>query len=201
MQLQYGYLRGTFGLPYGGYCIRPQCLEDVVLQADNDHKQMFCVIGRYDEVIEWLDHNQHIVLNHSSMQATFTHELIVELYTHSSTLSRAIWGLKKLNVQLVIRIARTWDRNNDLGSQFHPLLKIIVPSGISLPEIRSELDCAQSDKLRDATHNKNLLNTVLSRTSSRGTSSTYPKRNSGTLSPSVLPAYERRDQLPPSYFD
>ncbi|KAJ2801754.1 hypothetical protein H4R20_003551 [Coemansia guatemalensis] len=202
MPLQYGYLHGTFGLPYGGYCIRPQSLEDVVLQADNEHKQMFCVIGRYSEVAEWLEHNQHMILNQSAMEATFTHELVVELYTQSSALSRAIWGLKGIDVQLIIRIARTWDRKrHDEGSQFHPLLKIIVPSGISMPEIREELDCAEPYKLRDATHNKSLLNTVLSRTASRNTSSSYPKRSSGPLSPPALPAYERREQLPPSYFD
>ncbi|KAJ2844946.1 hypothetical protein J3B02_004818, partial [Coemansia erecta] len=63
MGIQYGFLQGTFGLPYGGYCIRPQRLDDIVLNADSAQSQMFCVIGKYSEVMEWLENNDRMVAN------------------------------------------------------------------------------------------------------------------------------------------
>ncbi|KAJ2305034.1 hypothetical protein IWW55_002141 [Coemansia sp. RSA 2706] len=200
MTLTYGYLRGTFGLPYGGYCIRPQSLPEIVLHASNENQRMFCVVGRYSEVTRWLEGSHVLVLNQSAMEATFTHELVVEVYTEYSALSRMIWGLDRLDVQLVIRIARTWDRQREVGSQFHPLLKLIVPSGISLDEIRRQLQTAVAGETVDATHNKELLNNVLSRVS------TYDTVGSGCtghsqMSPNSLPPYEYRRRLPPSYYD
>ncbi|KAJ2498291.1 hypothetical protein GGH96_004440 [Coemansia sp. RSA 1972] len=189
MSLQYGYLRGTFGLPYGGYCIRPSHLNAITLQSSNPHQQMFCILGSYHSVTSWLNNNPIAVLNEPSTQPTFTHELVVEVYTQSSYLSRMVWGLNALDVQLVVRIARVWDRGENKASQFHPLLKVIVPSGILLSEVCAKLQEAVPGQLLDATRDKELVDRTVARTTSR---------NSHRAQSLCLPPYEHR-QLPPSY--
>ncbi|KAJ2828549.1 hypothetical protein IWW50_001328 [Coemansia erecta] len=201
MTLQYGYLHGTFGLPYGGYCIRPPSLTDIVLQASNEHRWMFCVIGRFHEVSSWLENRPEILVrNQSSMESTFTHELVAEVYTESSALSRMFWGLDNLDVKLIIRIARTWDRRRDsVGCQFHPLLKLIVPSGVALGEIRERLRDAVPGQVLDATRDKVLLNRALAQVSTH--ESGWSRNAECTrMSLNTLPPYEYR-RVPPSYYD
>ncbi|KAJ2162827.1 hypothetical protein GGF46_000391 [Coemansia sp. RSA 552] len=188
MALRYGYLRGTFGMPYGGYCMRPTSLDRILLQADNDNQQMFCVVGRYREVADWLCRNDCAAVIQSSMRATFTHELVAEVYTKASALSRMIWGLDAIDVQLVVRIARTWDRRSSAegaGDQFHPLLKLIATSGISLSEIRDELRKAVPGKMRDTTRDRKLLCAALARVSTRGSAS--GSEPTFVMPPSALP--------------
>ncbi|KAJ2449670.1 hypothetical protein GGF42_004702 [Coemansia sp. RSA 2424] len=212
MSIHYGYLQGTFGLPYGGYCVRPPRLGDITLSADNEHLQMFCVLGRFSEVQEWLEEHHSMVCNECTVRRTFTHDLIVEVYSKASFLERLFKGQDGIDVQLVIRIARTWDRRKEGtdSGQFKPMLKAIVPSGITLPEIRDVLRRAVPGVVLDTTTNKALLNVVLSRVTTRCSASgpnpddSFEQRRYLSLSPSpgqagLLPAYETLDELPPEY--
>ncbi|KAI9500923.1 hypothetical protein GGI25_004844 [Coemansia spiralis] len=179
MITQYGFLQGTFGLPYGGYCIRPLHLNDILLSPNNPSLSMFCILGKYGEVLKWLCNNNRIVVSLCTTQDTFTHDLAVEVYNKSSTLARIIKGKRAVDVQLVIRIARTWDRGCTLSSspscQFKPMVKILAPSGITLAEISSELNRAIPGSMLDVTRNKALLSMALSRVSTR---SSYLSGNS-----------------------
>ncbi|KAJ2514618.1 hypothetical protein H4217_005663 [Coemansia sp. RSA 1939] len=178
MVLQYGFLQGTFGLPYGGYCVRPQRLSNIMLSADNPGISMFCVLGRYSDVLAWLDEKSNrTVASLCTTQGTFTHDLTVEVYNKSSTLVRLMRGKGAIDVQLVIRIARTWDHdamdyksNPEDGSacrSFRPMLRVLVPSGVALSDISAELERAEPYTLLDATGDKSLLDTVLTRASTR----------------------------------
>ncbi|KAJ1795565.1 hypothetical protein LPJ59_004271 [Coemansia sp. RSA 2399] len=199
MVLRYGFLQGTFGLPYGGYCVRPFRLNDIMLDADNPGLSMFCVLGKYCEVLEWLEGNDRMVANLCTTQDTFTHDLTVEVYDKASTLSRVLRGRGSIDVQLVIRIARTWDRDAMYRApkagplrQFRPLLKVLVPSGVTLSEIKAELERAEPHTLLDDTRNKNLLDVVLTRVSTRGSVLSSDAR-------APLPSYQRSIEQPPRY--
>ncbi|KAJ1867956.1 hypothetical protein H4R99_003114 [Coemansia sp. RSA 1722] len=215
MGVQYGFLQGTFGLPYGGYCIRPQNLGDIVLNADSPQSQMFCVIGKYSEVMGWLENNDRMVSNQCTSHDTFTHDLTVEMYSKTSSLVRIIRGKRNIDVQLVIRIARTWDRKNvsksSSSSQFKPMVKGIVPSGVTLAEIKCQFAEAPAGTLVDATVDKALLDVVLTRVSSR--SSTIASNQQQQTQPipgspsssfattvALLPVYEHTEELPPDYY-
>ncbi|KAJ2850723.1 hypothetical protein IWW36_001692 [Coemansia brasiliensis] len=200
-KVTYGYLRGTFGLPYGGYCIRPESVDEIVLQASNEHQRMFCIVGRYSDVQEWMEQHNSTVLNQSAMEATFTHELVVEVFSKSSPWTRMIWGLDSLDVQLVIRIARVWDRQSNASSQFHPLLKLVAPSGISLKEVCDQLHGMQPEQTKDITYDKELLNRALARVSTRGSADTYGSGSYARADSSGLPPYEYHRRLPPPYHD
>ncbi|KAJ2897181.1 hypothetical protein IWW38_001806, partial [Coemansia aciculifera] len=76
MSIHYGYLQGTFGMPYGGYCVRPPQLSDITLNADNEHLRMYCVLGRFGEVKRWLEEHNLMVCNECTVHDTFTHDLI-----------------------------------------------------------------------------------------------------------------------------
>ncbi|KAJ2451021.1 hypothetical protein EV183_003880 [Coemansia sp. RSA 2336] len=193
--VKYGYLRGTFGLPYGGYCIRPETVDEVVLQASNEYRRMYCIVGKYSDVREWMAQHDSIVLNQSSMEATFTHELVIEVFTESSSWTRMIWGLDSLDVQLVIRIARVWDRQPNASSQFHPVLRLIAPSGISLREVCDQLASMQPEQTKDITSDKHVVGKALARVSTRNSAASC---GSGGHS---LPPYEYRRRLPPPYHD
>ncbi|KAJ2485589.1 hypothetical protein EV174_001622, partial [Coemansia sp. RSA 2320] len=78
MSMHYGYLQGTFGMPYGGYCVRPPQLRDIELSAQNEHLRMFCIVGTFCEAMEWLEANDLMVSNLCTEQATFTHDLVAE---------------------------------------------------------------------------------------------------------------------------
>ncbi|KAJ1740946.1 hypothetical protein LPJ78_003904 [Coemansia sp. RSA 989] len=191
--ITYGYLRGTFGLPYGGYCIRPENVDEIVLQASNEYRRMFSILGKYSDVQKWMTRHRSTVLNQSSMEATFTHELVIEVFTESSSWTRMIWGLDSLNVQLVIRIARIWDRQSNASSQFHPVLKLIAPSGISLFEICEHLQSMQPEQTKDITSDKYVLNKTLARVSTRDSTYSCGSDSHG------LPPYECHRRLPPPY--
>ncbi|KAJ2722640.1 hypothetical protein GGI07_003167 [Coemansia sp. Benny D115] len=209
--LQYGFLQGTFGLPYGGYCVQPKVLNDIVLNADSPYLQMFCVIGKYSEVMRWLEGNDRMVANQCTSQDTFTHDLIVEVYTKAPKLVQLLRGKGNSTVQLVIRIARTWDRSSKSGrgtDQFKPMVKSIVPSGITLAEIFDELAGASPGDVVDATVNKALLDVVLSRVSTRTLATAAqqqqqqaPASPSGSSRSGFLPVYEYSRELPPSYYE
>ncbi|KAJ2740670.1 hypothetical protein GGI20_005686, partial [Coemansia sp. BCRC 34301] len=125
------------------------------------------------------------------------------VYSKASFLERLFKGQDGIDVQLVIRIARTWDRRKDTSSQFKPMLKAIVPSGISFPEIRDVLRRAVPGVVFDTTSNKVLVNVVLSRVTTR--CSELGQRRYLSMSPSperaglLLPAYESSDEPPPEY--
>ncbi|KAJ2659770.1 hypothetical protein IWW48_003283 [Coemansia sp. RSA 1200] len=209
MVLQYGFLQGTFGLPYGGYCVRPQRLDNIILSADNPGISMFCVLGKYSDVLAWLDKNSNqTVVSLCTAQGTFTHDLTVEVYNKSSTLVRLMRGKGAIDVQLVIRIARTWDRDamdykskQEDGSacrNFRPMLRVLVPSGVTLSDIRAELERAEPYTLLDATRDKNLLDTVLTRTSKKGDDCSGFFGETQEEAP--LPGYkESIEQSPPRY--
>ncbi|KAJ2488800.1 hypothetical protein IWW37_004504 [Coemansia sp. RSA 2050] len=212
MSFHYGYLQGTFGMPYGGYCVKPPRLGDITLSAENEHLRMFCVLGRFSQVAEWLENNSLTVLNQCTVRDTFTHDLIVEVYSRASFLERLLMGQDEIEVQLVIRISRTWDRRKDENSQFKPMLKALVPSGITLPEIRDVLRRAEPGVVLDTTKNKDLSNAALSRVMTRCSGMTSnPDDHFGRgghrclLSPSprrgglLLPAYEVSAEPPPEY--
>ncbi|KAJ2392389.1 hypothetical protein GGI23_005227 [Coemansia sp. RSA 2559] len=160
---------------------------------------MFCVLGKYSEVLGWLEGNDRMVANLCTTQDTFTHDLAVEVYDKASTLSRILRGRSNIDVQLVIRIARTWDRDamnrtSKAGPlcQFRPLLKVLVPSGVTLSEIKAELERAEPHTLLDATRNKILLDVVLTRVSTRGSA-----LSSDAQAP--LPSYQCSIEQPPRY--
>ncbi|KAJ1955440.1 hypothetical protein EC988_001883 [Linderina pennispora] len=219
MALKYGFLQGTFGLPYGGYCVQPRTLADILLDASNQHLSMFCVTGTYAEVLAWLSRQDDImVANHHCTQDTYTHDLVVELYTHSSRLKRLFKGLSGTDVQLVIRIARTWDRRLNRTSQdFRPLVKIIVPAGITLKEISEKMRTSAPDSVVDATADKGLLSVVLERVSTRDSMQwrevrasmesrermevcdTRGSQESSSRVRFLLPVYRRSEQPPPAY--
>ncbi|KAJ2825621.1 hypothetical protein GGI24_003110 [Coemansia furcata] len=198
MSVHYGYLQGTFGLPYGGYCVRPPRLGDITLSAENEHLRMFCVVGPFSQVNEWLEDNNLMVSNQCTVRDTFTHDLIIEVYSHASFLERLFMGQEGIEVQLVIRIARTWDRRKDENSQFKPMLKAIVPSGITLPEIRDVLRRAEPGIVLDTTRDKDLLNVVLSRITTR-CSAMEPNPDYLIERGDLLPAYDVSTEPPPEY--
>ncbi|KAJ1665206.1 hypothetical protein EV178_003384 [Coemansia sp. RSA 1646] len=161
---------------------------------------MFCVLGKYNEVLKWLQGNDRMVANLCTAQDTFTHDLTVEVYNKSSTLSRMLRGVKGIDAQLVIRIARVWDRDAmdqpgiaGPSRQFKPMLRVLVPSGITLSEIKDELERAELHTLLDATRDKNLLDVVLTRVSTRGSA------QSGDIQAAPLPRYQRSIEQPPRY--
>ncbi|KAJ2014802.1 hypothetical protein IWW57_005800 [Coemansia sp. S610] len=212
MSFHYGYLQGTFGLPYGGYCVKPPQLGDITLSAENEHLRMFCVLGRFSQVAEWLEDNNFMVLNQCTDSGTFTHDLVVEVYSRASFLERLLVGQGEIEVQLVIRISRTWDGRKDENSQFKPMLKALVPSGITLPEIRDVLRRVEPGVVLDTTRDKDLFNAALSRVTTRCSAmSSNPDEHFDQgghgclLSPSPgrgglrLPAYEVSAELPPEY--
>ncbi|KAJ2763568.1 hypothetical protein IWQ56_004813, partial [Coemansia nantahalensis] len=163
--LRYGYLRGTFGLPYGGYVIQEPCPADVELDAGNRHRQMFCVIGRLGDALGWLEGNRHSVTVKQTAEATFTREVVAEVYTRSSQLTQLLWGVDGVDAQLVIRIGRTWERRpHDASTQFHPLLKAIAPSGIAMCEVAALLRRAAPGQPLDAAGGKCKLAAAGSRT-------------------------------------
>lgn len=204
MALTYGYLQGTFGLPYGGYCVRPQHLDDILLNAGHKDLQMFCILGRMGEVQEWLKLNDRMVSNVCTTQDTFTHDLMVEIYSQDTWLTRLFKGGKLgMSVQLVIRIARTWDQGKAAGSansQFKPVARILVPAGVTLAEIGNiveTMELVSGEEWVDATRNKPLLNKVLTRVSTRGEMIKEKEMQSGGIN--CLPKYEFRKVLPPTY--
>ncbi|KAI8323191.1 hypothetical protein GQ54DRAFT_116305 [Martensiomyces pterosporus] len=202
MALKYGFLQGTFGLPYGGYCVKPLHLNDIVLNADSPHLSMFCITGKLGEVMDWLEANDHMVANQCTSQDTYTHDIAVEVYTQSSAIARMFKGKTSVDVQLVIRIARTWDRQKEGKKEFRPMLKVIVPSGITLPEVREELARAKPNAVVDATANKALLDVVLSRVSTRDSMLGAGRPRSPAVDGSMaLPAYENPSDLPPAYIE
>ncbi|KAJ2469703.1 hypothetical protein GGI03_000151 [Coemansia sp. RSA 2337] len=198
-------------MPYGGYCVRPPRLGDIMLSAENEHLRMFCVLGRFSQVTEWLEDNNLMVSNQCTVHDTFTHDLIVEVYSRASFLERLFMGQEGIEVQLVIRIARTWDRRKDENSQFHPMLKAIVPSGITLPEIRDVLRRVEPGVVLDTTNNKDLLNVVLSRITTRCSAmgpnpdDLFGREGHLSLTPpsprrrGLLPAYDAPAEPPPEY--
>ncbi|KAI7821308.1 hypothetical protein BX661DRAFT_68558 [Kickxella alabastrina] len=90
LMLQYGFLQSTFSLPYGGYCVKPQNISSIILNSDSANASMFCVIGKYSTVINWLDHSSSMVAKQCTTQDTFTHDLAVEVYTRASPLMRFV---------------------------------------------------------------------------------------------------------------
>ncbi|KAJ1961865.1 hypothetical protein GGI12_003008 [Dipsacomyces acuminosporus] len=107
-----------------------------------------------------------------------------------------------MDVQLVMRILRTWDRQGVKQKEFKPVLKVIVPSGVTLPEIREELGRATPNVLLDATSNKELLDTVLSRVTSRNSALTRSQSvgsnsSSGSSGSQLPPPYESSSNAPP----
>ncbi|KAJ1724947.1 hypothetical protein LPJ61_005688 [Coemansia biformis] len=189
--LRYGYLRGTFGLPYGGYTIQEPHPIDVELDAANEHRQMFCVLGRFSAVTGWLDGNQHTITARQAAQATFTREIVAEVYTESSWIAQMLWGLGCLDVQLVIRIGRTWDRRpRDRSCQFFPVLKVIAPSEVVMDDIGALLRRAVPGQVLDAAREKDLVARTLSRAPSHG----LPPYRRGSMS---LPSPSPRP--PPEY--
>ncbi|KAJ1892412.1 hypothetical protein LPJ66_006357 [Kickxella alabastrina] len=120
--------------------------------------------------MNWLGRSSSMVANRCTAQDTFTHDLAVEVYMRESPLMRFVRGKNNINVQLVVRIARTWDGGcgvPGVSDQFKPFLKSIVPSGITLAEIAGELKRASPGLVTAATSNKTLLNVVLARVSSQ----------------------------------
>ncbi|KAJ2705423.1 hypothetical protein H4R19_005122 [Coemansia spiralis] len=186
MTLRYGYLRGTFGLPYGGYVMQEPRAADVVLDAGNEHRQMFCVIGRLGDALRWLEDNLHSVTVKEGAQATFTREVVAEVYTKSSWLTQLLWGVDAADAQVIIRIGRTWDRRPPgATTQFHPLRKAIALSGVALSEIGALLRRAVPEQTLDTVCDK----------------AKHPAAAGSSVTVNTLPLYCQRTHSPPAYVD
>ncbi|KAJ2874581.1 hypothetical protein FB639_004085, partial [Coemansia asiatica] len=96
--------------------------------------------------------------------------------------------------------------------QFKPMIKGIVPSGVTLAEIKCQLTEAPAGVVVDATIDKVLLDVVLTRVSSRSSAisnhhqqqqqhtCTTPGSPSTSITSALLPVYEHTEELPPDYY-
>ncbi|KAJ2596574.1 hypothetical protein GGH99_007493 [Coemansia sp. RSA 1285] len=152
--LQYGFLQGTFGLPYGGYLVHPPrgALRNRLVLSES--MSMFGVLGTQTEIIQCLKHLHPMVFCKTNTQPTYTSDIVVELYTstqqsqpqapgsgwayHAIPLfGRWLQTLFTQQRQLVIRSGRTFT-----PSDFKPLVRIRVPQGMTLSEIAGVLETA-----------------------------------------------------------
>ncbi|KAJ1939239.1 hypothetical protein GGF37_004478, partial [Kickxella alabastrina] len=76
--LKYGFLQGTFGLPYGGYIVRPAYGLRTTLTL-TDSASMFSVFGTKQEIISYLRSMQTMVFTKMTAR-TYTSDIVVELY-------------------------------------------------------------------------------------------------------------------------
>ncbi|KAJ2553925.1 hypothetical protein EV175_002761 [Coemansia sp. RSA 1933] len=148
--LQYGFLQGTFGLPYGGYLVHPPptALDSTLVLSDS--MNMFSVLGTQTEIVQCLRH-MHAMVFCKTTQHTFASDVVVELYTKQRAQSPGTaWGVHAIPVlgrwldalftqqrQLVIRPGRTFT-----PSDFRPLVRIRIPQGVKLSEIATVLESA-----------------------------------------------------------
>ncbi|KAJ2659762.1 hypothetical protein IWW48_003275 [Coemansia sp. RSA 1200] len=150
--LQYGFLQGTFGLPYGGYLVQPPrgALRNRLVLSES--MNMFGVLGTQTEIIQCLKHLHAMVFCKTNTQPTYTSDIVVELYTSTQQaqapgsgwayhaipmLGRWLQKLFTQQRQLVIRSGRTFT-----PSDFKPLVRIRVPQGMTLSEIAGVLEAA-----------------------------------------------------------
>ncbi|KAJ1884960.1 hypothetical protein LPJ66_010359, partial [Kickxella alabastrina] len=134
--LKYGFLQGTFGLPYGGYIVRPAYGLRTTLTL-TDSASMFSVFGTKQEIISYLRSMQTMVFTKMTAR-TYTSDIVVELYRttehNQMTLLRRLLDFSPQR-QLVIRAGRSFT-----PSDFKPLVRIQAPQGLRLCEIAGILE-------------------------------------------------------------
>ncbi|KAJ2766581.1 hypothetical protein IWQ57_004302, partial [Coemansia nantahalensis] len=175
--LAYGFLRGTRGLPYGGYLQPPPYALRSTL-ALTDANSMFSVVGTRRQIVECL--RAMPAMAFCKMAAgTCTTDLLVELYRAVPALSlgdeyrarrsaatgllsrlallasccwkRVVARLFSQERQLVIRAAQVSPVDSGAAK---PLLRIRAPQGIMLSEIAALMDTAESVAELDLTRDK-----------------------------------------------
>ncbi|KAJ1665196.1 hypothetical protein IW140_003538 [Coemansia sp. RSA 1813] len=146
--LQYGFLQGTFGLPYGGYLVQPPrgALGSTLVLSDS--MNMFSVLGTQTEIVQCL-HDMHAMVFCKTMARSFTSDIVVEMYTKPRSQAPGTgWGYHAIPFlghwfdslftqqrQLVIRSGRTF-----MPSDLKPLVRIRIPQGVTLSEIAGVLE-------------------------------------------------------------
>lgn len=181
----YGYLQGTFGLPYGGYLIQPPApLRQLVL---TEHRSMFSVIGSHREILQCLRHLRVPVFSQMRSRS-YTADLVIELYRHrmppiSSIMDAVRWLASPAQRQLVIRAGRTF-----VPREFKPLARIQVPQGLALDEMAGVLEDLRFRGTHDLTRNKAINISVMGRLAQEP-----------TKDESELPKYQPTEHRPPAY--
>ncbi|KAJ1853425.1 hypothetical protein LPJ73_002651 [Coemansia sp. RSA 2703] len=160
--LQYGFLQGTFGLPYGGYLVRPPAaLPSTLLLTQK--VPMFSVIGRRDEICALLRSMHTMVFSHMAAR-TYTADIVIEVYPVDRTawrMPRWLDFTSRTPRQLVIRAGRTF-----VPADFDPLLAVRAPQGISMREIADVLARCWDQRAVDLTRDKALNISLMGRSRS-----------------------------------
>ncbi|KAI9500913.1 hypothetical protein BX070DRAFT_236971 [Coemansia spiralis] len=147
---QYGFLRGTFGLPYGGYLVQPPhgALRNALVLSES--MNMFSVLGTQREIIEFLRHMRTMIFCKVPSRS-FTSEIVVEMYPRPAQHPLSSWCstipflgrwvdiVFSRQRQLVIRAGRSFT-----PSDFKPLLRIHAPQGLMLCEIAAIVESSAS---------------------------------------------------------
>ncbi|KAJ2706317.1 hypothetical protein FB645_001712 [Coemansia sp. IMI 203386] len=194
-RFKYGFLQGTFGLPYGGYLVHPPHQLQSTLKL-TDAVNMFSVIGTQKEIIDYLKTMRTMVFTNMSAR-TYTSDIVVEVYrttTEASFLKR--WLDFSPERQLVIRAGRTF-----IPSDFKPIVRIQAPQGLMMCEIASILEKPIKGSTINLTRDKDLNIRVMgrSRSASLLDLDDHTKYHLDDLD--SLPPYQRqsKDGLPPAY--
>ncbi|KAJ1719441.1 hypothetical protein LPJ53_005802 [Coemansia erecta] len=162
--LQYGFLQGTFGLPYGGYLVHPPGALPPTLNL-TQKMPMFGAIGRRDEICALL-RSMHTMVFSQMAARTYTADIVIEVYPVNRS---AAWRVPRwldfagANAprQLVIRAGRTF-----VPADFDPLLSIRAPQGISMREIAEVLMQSWNRRTVDLTRDKALNISLMGRSRS-----------------------------------
>ncbi|KAJ2860325.1 hypothetical protein GGI22_002742 [Coemansia erecta] len=217
---QYGFLQGTFGLPYGGCLVHPprNALHSTLVLSDS--MNMFSVLGTQEEIVQCLRH-MHAMVFCKTMARTFAADIVVELYTKSQSQAPGSgWGYHAIPLlggwldalftrqrQLVIRSGRTFT-----PSEFKPLVRIRIPQGLTLSEIAGVLESAIASPQTaatagnvDLTRDKAINIKVMGRSRSAALlgidcspDSDDPFDQDADPATCSLPPYQRYDALPSS---
>ncbi|KAJ1648040.1 hypothetical protein LPJ64_000657 [Coemansia asiatica] len=192
-RFKYGFLQGTFGLPYGGYLVHPpHKLQSTLILSDA--VSMFSVIGTKQEITSFLKTMRTMIFTHMSAR-TYTSDIVVELYrTTPETSIIKKWIDFSTERQLVIRAGRTFT-----PSDFKPILRIQAPQGLMMCEIASILEKPIKGSTINLTRDKALNIKVMGR--SRSASNLATKNSNHPDDLDFLPPYRKQseDGLPPAY--
>ncbi|KAJ1735469.1 hypothetical protein LPJ61_000535 [Coemansia biformis] len=222
--LAYGFLQGTFGLPYGGYLVPPPRRLRSTLTL-TDAAPMFSAVGTRRQIIECLRTMPSMAFCKMAT-GTCTSDLLIELYRAMPALSlvdeycarrsaangllgrlallaaccwrRLIGRLFSQERQLVIRSAQPSG-----PSDLKPLLRIRAPQGIMLSEIAALMDTVEDGAELDLTRDK----AVNIRVMGRSRAASLLAADNGLLDDDnddnpafLLPPYQRyQADLPPAY--
>ncbi|KAJ1957720.1 hypothetical protein EC988_000683, partial [Linderina pennispora] len=116
--LRFGFLQGTFGLPYGGHLVQPEALPDTI--ALTPSMPMFACLGSARQIHGFLVQQTRTSLCTVNVPCG-SGGLVVEMYRDRSYDRLAGWWDMGQR-QVVVRAQRAFS-----VSEFRPLLRVTVP--------------------------------------------------------------------------